>query len=393
MKRTPIILCAMLLVISVMQAFGAGAPTASVAEAEIRVTLQLKDTPVANALAVLFEGRGINYTVEPMQNLPTITAVVNDVSFSEALQVLLKAAGLTARKENGVYFISQVGASTNTMITEEIEKQYRDLSAKLGDLRKNSPEDAMEVVAVKREMDRIEQKLLQFRSNQPVPVAPPQCPAVPRVEQEMMTEVIALRYLTVPDIAPMLQSISGLVSFASGGTHTMIVRGTAEAIKEAIGIIAQVDDESAFPESVRVGVEVHVDVKSGSQKPNSCFLSSDGAGIMGVEIPVSLRTLLPGNKNALPVKGQLSARLTPSVAADIAVSLKGNGSFECTIGQQMVSKEFQVYTLGALGEPIVIASGLSVIEGQSVHFEVLATVTLDERPLPATEKKQPAKPR
>ena len=79
---------------------GGTAPAAS--ETEKRVTLQFKDVPIGNAIEILFEG--INHVLEPgVQG--TVTLSLRDMAFTDALQALLKAAGLTARKESNVYYI------------------------------------------------------------------------------------------------------------------------------------------------------------------------------------------------------------------------------------------------------------------------------------------------
>ena len=94
-----LILVMMLAVCSMVFAQATSSPSA---EAEKRVTLQFKDVPVSNAIAILFEG--INHVIEPgVQG--TVTLMLSDVSFTDALQALLKAAGLTARKEGIVYYI------------------------------------------------------------------------------------------------------------------------------------------------------------------------------------------------------------------------------------------------------------------------------------------------
>jgi hypothetical protein len=97
-----IVLMAVIIMITAAMALAQANTTAPNIEAEKRVSLQFKDVPIGNAIAVLFEG--INHVVEPgVQG--TVTLVLNDVPFTDALQALLKASGLTARKESGVYYV------------------------------------------------------------------------------------------------------------------------------------------------------------------------------------------------------------------------------------------------------------------------------------------------
>ena len=98
-------LLSLLVVLSVIMwavpAFAQNAVAPS-SESEKRVTLHFKDVPTANAIDYLFEG--MNHVNEPgIQGV--VNLHLNDVPFTDALQALLKAAGLTARKENNTYYI------------------------------------------------------------------------------------------------------------------------------------------------------------------------------------------------------------------------------------------------------------------------------------------------
>jgi len=69
------------------------------------VTLFLSDTPIKNALETLFEDTNVAYVLEP-GIAGTVTMRINDVPFSDALSAVLKASGLTVRKENGIDIFS-----------------------------------------------------------------------------------------------------------------------------------------------------------------------------------------------------------------------------------------------------------------------------------------------
>jgi type II secretory pathway component HofQ len=95
---TLIVIAAIMVCATLASAQTSGTPS----ELDKRVTLQFKDVPIGNAIAILFEG--INHVVEPgVQG--SVTLSLNDVPFNDALQAMLKAAGMTARKENNVYYI------------------------------------------------------------------------------------------------------------------------------------------------------------------------------------------------------------------------------------------------------------------------------------------------
>lgn len=72
------------------------------------ITLELKDTPIRSALDSLFMGRGLNYVVDQsvMGNVSSVS--LRDVSFEQALKVLLKSVDppLVYRKDGDVYLIT-----------------------------------------------------------------------------------------------------------------------------------------------------------------------------------------------------------------------------------------------------------------------------------------------
>ncbi len=75
---------------------------------ELPVTLELKDVPIRAALDSLFMGRGLNFVMD-QSVLGTVSSVsLRDVSFEQALKVLLKAVDppLVYRKDGDVYLIS-----------------------------------------------------------------------------------------------------------------------------------------------------------------------------------------------------------------------------------------------------------------------------------------------
>ena len=82
-------------------------PTA--AAVEKRVSLDLQDAPVRQALGVLFQGTGLNFVLDPTAD-QRVTLALRDVPFDEALQAVLKAAKLTAKLDGSIYNLSSVQA-------------------------------------------------------------------------------------------------------------------------------------------------------------------------------------------------------------------------------------------------------------------------------------------
>lgn len=80
------------------------------------ISLELRDTPVRSAIDSLFKGTGINYAIEPgvTGTIPNLS--LKDVTFDQALKTLVKAAGLTYRKDGQIYLISAKKAIDQTQV-------------------------------------------------------------------------------------------------------------------------------------------------------------------------------------------------------------------------------------------------------------------------------------
>jgi len=76
-------------------------------QGEKRVTIELKDAPIADAFDQLFRAAGENFVLQPgppMQQKLTMRLV--DVPFEKALNFLCDLAGLKWERKEGVYFIT-----------------------------------------------------------------------------------------------------------------------------------------------------------------------------------------------------------------------------------------------------------------------------------------------
>lgn len=392
MKRTLTLICALLLMALMTAAYADNSPAPTTTpESGARVTLQLKDTPLANALEILFSDRHENYVLSPMPNAPTVTMVLQDVSFQDALQAVLRAAGATCRKENGTYYMSLLSSDANQAMEAELTKQLADLNARLAQLRTTLAENQPEVVATKAAIADVERRLAEVQSRMSLDRSTPSA-----TDGELFVEVIQLRYLRPAEIASMIQTVSGVKTVTSVGTSKLIVRGTKSAIEQAKTLIAQLDDQSAFPQPVRINLNLSVSVTQTDQKPGSLSLSSDGVGTMGTPIKVSLdiEPVIANGKYANDGRrliGLLSAEVTASAGPEGGIGLKGIGSFGCQIGREIIQKPFDILVLATPGKPIPVASGSYAIEGKTVKFEVRATVAMDDVPT-STVKKPSATP-
>ena len=82
---------------------------------ERRITLDLRDAPLDDALRLLFRDTPYSYTLAPGVS-GTVTLTLNDVTFSQALRAILEIHDLTYRREAGnLYIITRREA---TLVTQ-----------------------------------------------------------------------------------------------------------------------------------------------------------------------------------------------------------------------------------------------------------------------------------
>ena len=84
--------------------------TAADAGADKKITLDLRDIPLRDAIGLLFKGSGLQYTIDPnIQNVP-ITLNIRDIALPAALRLIVRQAavsmpGLTSAKEGDIYMV------------------------------------------------------------------------------------------------------------------------------------------------------------------------------------------------------------------------------------------------------------------------------------------------
>ncbi|HEU4754746.1 MAG TPA: STN domain-containing protein, partial [Armatimonadota bacterium] len=78
--------------------------------ADRKVTLDLREIPLRDAIALLFRNSGLQYSIDPnVPNVP-ITLNIRDISLQAALRLIIRQAasgipGLTQGKEGEIYII------------------------------------------------------------------------------------------------------------------------------------------------------------------------------------------------------------------------------------------------------------------------------------------------
>src|SRR5687767_4883181 len=79
-------------------------------DAEKKITINLKETPLRTAIDLIFAGTGYQYSIDPnVQNVP-ITLQLRDISLQQALRTIVRQAatvipGLTQSKDGDLYNI------------------------------------------------------------------------------------------------------------------------------------------------------------------------------------------------------------------------------------------------------------------------------------------------
>src|SRR5687768_2638928 len=79
-------------------------------DVEKKVTLNLKDVPLRNAIELLFAGSGLQFSIDPnVPNIP-ISLQIRDVSLQAALRLVIRQAataapGLTVNREGDIFVV------------------------------------------------------------------------------------------------------------------------------------------------------------------------------------------------------------------------------------------------------------------------------------------------
>jgi hypothetical protein len=105
------------------------------ADADKKVTLNLKDVPLRTAIDALFAGTGFQYSVDPnVQNVP-VTLTIRDIGLQAALRLLVRQAstaqpGLTFSKDGDI-FVVKIRKENPTPVTqtEEAPPEYSDTAS------------------------------------------------------------------------------------------------------------------------------------------------------------------------------------------------------------------------------------------------------------------------
>jgi hypothetical protein len=125
-------LAATVSVLALATVFSAAPAHAQAADADKKVTVNLKDIPLRAAIDALFAGTGLQYSVNPdVQNVP-VNLNIRDVGLQAALRLLVRQAataqpGLTFSKDGDIFVVKVRRDNPNPMPTvEEAPPEYTD---------------------------------------------------------------------------------------------------------------------------------------------------------------------------------------------------------------------------------------------------------------------------
>jgi len=116
-------LTAIALVLIVMFVGSVAARGATNAAVSGLVNIELKDVPVKQAIETLFEGRGLNYYIQPGVTGRIVELKLRGVTFDEALKALGDAAGFSFRIEDGAYIIGPGAAQAKSPPQQAVQPQ------------------------------------------------------------------------------------------------------------------------------------------------------------------------------------------------------------------------------------------------------------------------------
>lgn len=326
------------------------------------VSLEFKQTPLADALDTLLKGTGVSYIIDPSVNDLKVSAVLKNVSVETALKEITKAAGVVYRIDGNVVNI----------------------------LRKKEP----------------------FRASPAAPSAGPGNEAV----------VIPVRHLNAGDIARVLPNFGASVMVISG--DKLVLSGSAEAIDKTMNVIRALDvpPPAVRPVGITVDVELHLP----GNKPAAIKLSTQSVGAEGRPMPLNISSnkvetyeteMTSVSKTGKPIDYKLRNSIkktfrldmtltpTPTLSDDLAerISLTGSGHITVDVPSSVkyethtIDKLFQVAASVEDGKQNFIAAGSVDLGSGTARFIVTVCAAVQEGtvmnlPPPCVEPTAPALP-
>ena len=299
------------------------------------VDVDFKNAPLTNAIAVLFQGSNISYTISPDLNQAVVTAKLVNLPRETALRTIVAAAGATARTENGTVVISAPS-----------------------DLPRGGGGGRAKPTA-----------------NIPI---------------DAEVQIFNLRYVDAGRIIPLIAADSQ-VQVIQSSEKSILAKGGKEALRRLAGTIIMLDTPSALPRAVKIQLKIAVTTsKEGEQPKTAGNFTTLSIGAEGVPQPLEIRVdgqPKPGKDPSgapIYVNGDslsASVALTPTIMSDggkDTISLVGTGNIQGYI-QVSFSKPFDVAASVTPGRATEIAAGSGQFGDSSVEFRITALATIEGR--------------
>ncbi|MBI2842343.1 MAG: hypothetical protein HYX78_02985 [Armatimonadetes bacterium] len=380
-----------------------------------RITINVSDTPLRNALETICKNIGFNYVLEQTElGEIKVTAYTKDAPLETVLKMLLKAAGADYRLEDSVIVVfSNPEAQWNRIVN--VEARNERLVKVLPDLFKNtglsytthSSVNDLYVSSVRISNIPLESALKTLLS-----VAG----AEYRVEDGVViiyrkgqdpdqqsslgwrNEVVQLRYLS-PEYA--LRVLPHLrVGVHSDRNNTLIITTVMQRgeryVDDAVRIIKELDKESNLPRAVRVRLDATIKSNHKGKKPVTHEMSLEG---VGAEREPLLLEIAGSNADTttvdnVPSPFNFRAMLTPVVVYSEAanpsaskkqittVSLSGSGIIAYRLGKMLINMPFRLDARAVPRTPTTVAVGSVELEDSTAEMSIKATVDVGGRVLP-----------
>lgn len=262
-----------------------------------QVNLEVNDLPIYDALQLLFKNSGINFTVAPDINQLHVSAVLKNVTLTEALKAVVKAAGARYTLEKNIVAVSGNPAYNyvnNQMATQQYAPQAS--NAPLGTASSISPDG----------------------------------------QQRMTSRAVSTKNLSAGQLAPIIAR-PGLQVLATN-TNQSVITGPQDQVDQAADIIAALDQTDALPRPVRISVNARASWNVDGKKPVVAIMNpslSAGEGGMGsLEIATDTKSTLdtPGMNVRFKMRAQ------PTIMSDSRISVAGSFAFEWTVKQGLINQ-------------------------------------------------------
>ncbi len=219
------------------------------------VNINAKDVPLSEVLDMIFKDTGASYTLDPQVADLRVTMVLKDAPFDIALRTVVKAAGAVYRVSAGVYSIEPKPVSMPVL--------------------PGGPEPA------------------------PGQGIGMNAPAMASID---------LKYLTPPDVAPILMRTPGIMVTGTG-PNRITIAGTPEAVESAKQLIASIDTESALLRIINIKL---VAKETGGPNPFTSELNIGAVEGQQAHAEVTTRVRMGARPDAvIPVT--FAAQVTPVV--------------------------------------------------------------------------------